>query len=79
MRHTVKLPRLSDTGAEVVVLAVGVAVGDDVAVDDVLIEVETDKATAEVPAPVAGRVREVLVALDDELSVGAALVVLESP
>jgi pyruvate dehydrogenase E2 component (dihydrolipoamide acetyltransferase) len=54
------------TGAEVIELLV--AAGDEVAVDQGLIVLESDKASMEIPATVAGTVVEVLVAVGQELA-----------
>ncbi len=58
-------------GAEVIELLV--AAGDEVAVDQGLIVLESDKASMEIPATVAGTVVELLVKVGDELSEGAAV------
>jgi pyruvate dehydrogenase E2 component (dihydrolipoamide acetyltransferase) len=62
-----------DIGENVVsgkVVAVHIQAGDSVAVDDTLIELETDKAVVEIPSTAAGRITEVLAAEGDELKVG---------
>ena len=53
-----------------------VAVGDTVAVDDPIVEVSTDKVDTEIPSPVAGVVEQILVEEDEDVEVGAALVVI---
>jgi len=53
-----ELPDLGEGVAEGEVLAWHVGVGDSVREDDVLAEVETDKAAVDVPSPVDGVVRE---------------------
>lgn len=78
MTTTVTMPRLGDTVDEVTVLEWDVAVGDDVQQGDILMRVETDKAIAEVPSPVSGRLVELLVAGDDEVGTGQPIAVLES-
>jgi pyruvate dehydrogenase E2 component (dihydrolipoamide acetyltransferase) len=55
------------------VLALLVAVGDTVVADQPLLEVETEKATAEVTAPVAGVIASIDVAEGDEVAVGTTL------
>ena len=50
----VKVPQLSESVAEATLLQWKKKVGDAVAVDEILIEVETDKVVLEVPAPSAG-------------------------
>jgi dihydrolipoamide dehydrogenase len=54
-----------------------VAVGDEVAAEDALVVLESDKASMEIPAPEAGTVLEIRVAVGDAVSEGSALVVLE--
>src|SRR5436190_22973957 len=48
-------------------------VGDTVAVNDPLVELETDKVTQEVPSPAAGVLSEILLDTDDEAEPGALL------
>ncbi len=62
-------------GAEVI--EVLVAVGDEVAVDQGLIVLESDKASMEIPSTVAGKVVELLVTEGQELAEGAPVVVVE--
>ena len=58
----VKVPQLSESVAEATMLQWKKKVGDSVAADEILIEIETDKVVLEVPAPSAGVLSEVLVA-----------------
>jgi 2-oxoglutarate dehydrogenase E2 component (dihydrolipoamide succinyltransferase) len=58
----VKVPQLSESVAEATLLQWKKKVGDAVAVDEILIEVETDKVVMEVPAPSAGVIVELVVA-----------------
>jgi len=76
MDHDVKLPELGENIEAVEVSNVLVAVGDTVAVDQALVEVETDKATMEIPSPLAGRVTAVRVATGDSVAVGQVLLQL---
>ncbi len=61
----VKVPQLSESVAEATLLQWKKKVGDAIAVDEILIEVETDKVVLEVPAPAAGVLVE-LVAADGQ-------------
>ena len=70
----VVLPQMGLEVSEGTVTAVLVAVGDTVAEGDTVVEVETDKAIAEVPATEAGVISEVSVAVGDTVPVGAVLV-----
>ena len=58
----VKVPQLSESVAEATMLQWKKKVGDVVAADEILIEIETDKVVLEVPAPSAGVLSEILVA-----------------
>jgi len=58
----VKVPQLSESVAEATLLLWKKKVGDSVAVDEILIDIETDKVVLEVPAPAAGVLCEILIA-----------------
>ncbi len=58
----VKVPQLSESVAEATLLQWKKKIGEAVAIDEILIEVETDKVVMEVPAPAAGVLVEFLVA-----------------
>ncbi|MEY8829452.1 dihydrolipoyl dehydrogenase [Sedimentitalea sp. XS_ASV28] len=72
----VKVPDIGDF-SEVPVVSILVAVGDEVSAEDPLIELESDKATMEVPSPAAGKVAEIKVAEGDKVSKGSVILVLE--
>ncbi len=58
----VKVPQLSESVAEATMLQWKKKAGEAVAVDEILIEIETDKVVLEVPAPAAGVLSEIIVA-----------------
>ena len=72
----VKVPDIGDF-SEVPVVSILVSVGDQVDAEDPLIELESDKATMEVPSPAAGTVKEIKVAEGDNVSEGSVILVLE--
>jgi len=72
----VKVPDIGDF-TDVPVIEIHVAPGDQVKPEDPLVTLESDKATMDVPSPAAGVVREVLVKLEDKVSEGTPLLVLE--
>src|SRR5687767_660469 len=72
------LPNLGDGVAQGDVLKVLVKAGDAVAVDQPVLELETDKATIEVPSDVAGKVTEVRVKAGDKVKPGQAVLVLDN-
>jgi pyruvate/2-oxoglutarate dehydrogenase complex dihydrolipoamide acyltransferase (E2) component len=78
MRSTLKMPKLGDAVDTVVVLEVLVAPGDRISEGQSLLVVETDKAKLEVPSPLAGTVIEIVVAIGDEVRIGAPTVAIES-
>jgi pyruvate/2-oxoglutarate dehydrogenase complex dihydrolipoamide acyltransferase (E2) component len=73
----IKVPDIGDF-TEVPVVSVLVSVGDTVAAEDPLIELESDKATMEVPSPRAGTVKEIKVAEGDKVSEGSVIMVFEA-
>lgn len=74
----VLMPQLGETVAEGTVAAWHKKQGDTVAKNEVLLDVETDKAATEVPAPVAGVIASVLVPEGKTVDVGTVLAVIES-
>ncbi|MCP4818471.1 MAG: branched-chain alpha-keto acid dehydrogenase subunit E2 [Shimia sp.] len=76
MTIEVKVPDIGDFD-DVPVIGILVSVGDVIAVEDPLVELESDKATMEVPSPAAGKVAEIKVTEGDTVSEGSLLLVLE--
>ncbi|WP_146592372.1 dihydrolipoyl dehydrogenase [Puniceibacterium confluentis] len=72
----IKVPDIGDF-KDVPVVTILVAVGDTVAKEDALIELESDKATLEVPSPAAGKVIEIKVKEGDKVSEGTVFMVFE--
>ena len=73
----ITVPDIGDV-EEVEVIEVCVNAGDDVDVDDILVVVESDKASMEIPSPVGGTVVSVAVKLGDGVSFGSDIVTLET-
>lgn len=74
--QTVKVPDLGGA-AEVEVIEISVAVGDEVSVDESIIVVESDKASMDIPCPAAGKVTAISVAEGSMVKEGDALLELE--
>jgi pyruvate dehydrogenase E2 component (dihydrolipoamide acetyltransferase) len=74
MAGTLRLPELGEGVDTVDVVAVLIEVGDSVALDQPVIEVETDKASVEVPSTIAGLITEIHVQVGDSLRTGAPLI-----
>ncbi|MRI31629.1 pyruvate dehydrogenase complex dihydrolipoyllysine-residue acetyltransferase [Endozoicomonas sp. OPT23] len=65
-------------GDDVPVIEICVAVGDEVAEEDSLVVLESDKATMEVPSPFAGVIKEICVKEGDKMSQGSLIVKIET-
>ena len=78
MLMDVKIPEISENVTSGSIVEVLVKVGDSVAVDDVLVEMETEKAVVEIPSPYAGKISEVLVEAGEEKNVGDVIVRIET-
>lgn len=77
-RYVFKLPDLGEGTVSSEIVAWRVKVGDVVAEDDPLVELATDKAVVEVPAPVSGMIVYLLGQPGDVVAVGADLVVFDT-
>ncbi|UWF78548.1 MULTISPECIES: 2-oxoglutarate dehydrogenase, E2 component, dihydrolipoamide succinyltransferase [Microbacterium] len=69
----VVLPELGESVTEGTVTRWLKQVGDEVAVDEALLEISTDKVDTEIPSPVAGVLQEIVAAEDETVAVGAVL------
>ena len=72
----VAVPAIGDF-TDIPVIEIHVSEGDVVAVDDSLVTLESDKATMDIPSPLAGIVRSLRVALGDTVNVGTTLLSVE--
>ncbi|QUI31389.1 2-oxoglutarate dehydrogenase, E2 component, dihydrolipoamide succinyltransferase [Streptomyces alfalfae] len=75
----VTLPALGESVTEGTVTRWLKEVGEEVAADEPLLEVSTDKVDTEIPSPVAGVLLEIVVAEDESAEVGAKLAVIGAP
>jgi dihydrolipoamide dehydrogenase len=73
----VKVPDIGDF-ADVPVIEVLVAPGDTVAVEDPLVTLESDKATMDVPSPIAGTITEIAAKVGDRVSEGSLVLTVEA-
>ena len=76
MTTEIRVPDIGDF-TDVPVIEIHVAAGDTIAVEDPLVTLESDKATMDVPAPVAGTITQLRVAIGDRVSEGSVLLTLE--
>jgi 2-oxoisovalerate dehydrogenase E2 component (dihydrolipoyl transacylase) len=77
-RYEFRLPDIGEGIAEAEIVAWHIKVGDEVAEDQQLADMMTDKATVELESPVAGRVVELAGEVGDQIPIGSTLVVLET-
>jgi 2-oxoisovalerate dehydrogenase E2 component (dihydrolipoyl transacylase) len=75
--YVFKMPDLGEGTVEAEIVAWHTAPGDAVAEDQIIVEVMTDKAAVEVPAPVSGRVVSIRGAPGDKIAVGSPLIVFD--
>ena len=78
MTTEIKLPELGENIEEADVLSVLVSEGDQVFKDDPIIEIETEKATIEVPSFLEGTVSRVAVSAGDTVEVGQVILTLDA-
>jgi 2-oxoglutarate dehydrogenase E2 component (dihydrolipoamide succinyltransferase) len=70
---TISLPKLGESIVSATIVQWFKKEGDDVALDEPLLEVSTDKVNSEIPSPVAGKLSKILASADEELQVGDPL------
>lgn len=75
--YEVKLPNIGDF-AEVEVIELLAKPGDRIEVEQALLVLESDKATMEIPSPVAGVLAKLLVGVGDKISAGRAIALIET-
>jgi 2-oxoisovalerate dehydrogenase E2 component (dihydrolipoyl transacylase) len=73
-----RLPDLGEGLTDAEIVAWRVAPGDTVALNQILVEVETEKAVVELPSPFAGTVAELLAAPGETVAVGAPIIAIET-
>lgn len=77
-RYVFKLPDVGEGTAEAAIAQWHVAVGDRIEEDQPLVDLETDKAIVEIPAPASGTVVSIHGAVGEKVAVGSELVVIET-
>ncbi|MEN8112903.1 MAG: biotin/lipoyl-containing protein, partial [Actinomycetota bacterium] len=76
MPVTVTMPQLGETVTEGTVLSWAKQVGEQIAEDEVLLEISTDKVDTEMPSPASGVIVEILVPAGETVAVGTPIVVI---
>src|SRR5438105_1160666 len=78
MGYEFKLPDLGEGLTEGEIARWLVAEGDEIAEDQPLVEIATDKTTVEIPSPAGGKVAQILVGEGEVVPVGTLLVVIDA-
>ena len=76
-RFELKLPKMGESVAEATITAWLKEVGDRIELDEVVVEIATDKVDSEVPSEVEGTLVELLYQKDDVVAVGETIAVIE--
>lgn len=74
----VKMPRLGENVNSVFIVEMKCEPGQLINAGEILVSVETDKATVDVESPVDGKIIEFLVKVDDEIEPGTPYVIIET-
>ena len=74
----IKMPKLGESITEGTIVSWSVKVGDIVKEDSVLFEVNTAKVSAEIPAPVAGKIMQILFNVGDTVPVGTVVAIIDT-
>ncbi len=77
MSISIRVPSLGESVVEGTVARWLVAEGDSVTLDQIIVELTTDKVDVEIPSPGAGVIQKILVAVDDVVEVGAELAIID--
>src|ERR671921_1022821 len=77
-RFEFKLPDIGEGIAEAEIVAWHVKIGDEIAEDQQIADMMTDKATVEMETPVAGKVVELAGEVGDQIAIGSVLAVIET-
>lgn len=77
MSISVQVPNLGESVVEGTVARWLVAEGDTVSIDQIIVELTTDKVDVEIPSPGAGVIAKILVGVDETVEVGAEIAIIE--
>ena len=75
--QTVKIPQIGESVTEVTIGAWKLSEGQAVKIDQALVEVESDKASVEIPSPAGGVLRKIFVAAGEVARIGQVIAEIE--
>ncbi len=73
-----KLPKMGESITEAAIITWFKSVGDTVEIDEVLLEVATDKVDSEVPSPCTGIIKELKCQANDVVTIGSVIAIIEA-
>lgn len=76
-KHEIVMPQMGESITNGTITKWHKEPGDEIALDEILLEISTDKVESEIPSPFAGRVEEVLYPEGDTIDVGVKIAVIE--
>lgn len=77
-QYELLLPKMGESVAEATIIKWSKQPGDQIQLDDTILEIATDKVDSEVPSPVAGKLVKQLFAADDVVQVGTVIAIIET-
>ena len=77
-RYELKLPQMGESVEEAIISSWLKKVGDTIKVDDILVEVATDKVDSEIPSEVSGVITEILTPVKSVVKVGQVMAIIET-
>lgn len=72
------MPRVGENVNSVFIIEIKAEIGQQINAGDILLSVETDKATIDVESPVSGKILEFLVKINDEIAPGDSYATMET-
>ena len=72
------MPKMGESIMEATILNWVKKEGDEVEMDETILEIATDKVDSEVPSPVAGRIAKILFQVDDTVEIGKVIAIIET-
>lgn len=78
MKKEVKIPEIAENVETGIIAGILVSEGDKVKTDQSLVEIETDKATTDLPSPYEGTIEEIKVKEGDEVKVNQVIIIIET-
>ncbi len=78
MKKEIKIPEIAENVETGLIAGILVSKGDKVKVDQSLVEIETDKATTDLPSPFAGVIEDIKIKEGDEVKVNQVIMIIET-